>query len=180
MLMLRCYEDAPADHLGRMTPDRAMKEATLAAYANEKVVTPLTDESAWMQTLVILNDGEPIGINCAKAIGKDVYVLNQAFVPEWRGKRLFGEMQTLLQTYAFKELGAESASYDIRKRSIPALAHVQNRSRYEHLGDDVSLKTGEALHVGRITRDAWAVEADGPVPRDDAGGSVDRAADPVP
>ena len=155
MLMLRCYEDAPADHLGRMTPDRAMKESALAAYANEKVTTPLADDSDWMQTLVILNDGEPIGINCAKATGKAVTVLNQAFVPEWRGKGLFNEMQTLLQSYAFGELGAESAGYDIRKRSIPALAHVQNRPKYEHICDDVSLKTGEPLHVGRITRENW-------------------------
>lgn len=155
MLFLRCYEDAPADNRGRMTPERAMKESTLAGYANERVTIPLTDDSAWMQTLIILNDGEPIGINCAQAEGKKVTVLNQAFVPEWRGRGLFDEMQTLLQAYAFEVLGAAEAGFAIRKRSIPALTHVQNRDKYEHVDDEVSTKTGEPLHVGKITSVAW-------------------------
>ena len=179
ILFLRCYEDAPADNLGRMTPDRAMKESTLAGYANEKVTVPLTDTSQWMQTLVILSDGEPIGLNCARAVGKSLTVLNQSFVPEWRGRGLFDEMQTLLQLYAFETLEASEANFEIRKRSIPALAHVQNRDKYEHVDDEVSARTGELLHVGKITRSAWEKPTRS-VPEPVPGRGADRAEDSSP
>lgn len=172
LLYLSCFEDVPADEQGRYTIRRAQAEATINAFANEKVAYPLTDESDWTQMLVILNDNVPIGLNRASAQGTVVTVLYQAFLPEWRGKGLFAELQTVLQDYAFNTLEATEAVYAIQKRSIGALAHVTHRGQYEVVEDEVvSDKTGEVLQVGRLAKVSWetANVSSGPVPRDVAG-----------
>jgi hypothetical protein len=179
MVFLQCYEDWPIDEFGRYTVDRAIKESRAAAYLNEKVTEPLTADSDWTQTLIILNDGVPIGLNRAKATGTSIEVLNQAFIPEWRGRGLFDELQTLLQDYAFNTLQATEATYAIFKRSAAAVAHVENRTKYRGDGEETSPKTGEVLKRGRIDRSAWE-EATRPVPGDPPDGSPDGAADRGP
>ena len=168
MVFLQCYEDWPVDEFGRYTVDRAIKESRAAAYLNERVTEPLTTDSNWTQTLIILNDGVPIGLNRAKATGTSIEVLNQAFVPEARGQGLFAEMQTLLQDYAFNTLQATEATYSIFKRSVAAVAHVENRAKYRSEDEETSPKTGEVLKRGRIERSAWE-EAARPVPGDAPG-----------
>lgn len=158
LLFASCYEDWPADRLGFYTIDRAGRECDIAVRDNRTVSIPLDDASAWTQTLAIYTDEMPngIGIHRAKAEGRIVTVLNQAFVPEARGRGYFNELQTILQRYAFDVLGATEARFDILADSIGAVSHVSNRAKYVIDGAAVGV-TG-MLKVGRLRkadRDEW-------------------------
>lgn len=152
-----CYADWPRDDKGYYSNQRAVRDCDVAVARNRLVVEPLDDTSNWQITHLIYTDATPtgVGLSRAKADGRKVTVLNQAFIPSERGKGYMAELQQLLQKYAFDTLGATEAGYEILPTAAGAKSHVNNRAKYEASGTREG-RSG-TLDRGRITRNAWAL-----------------------
>ena len=150
-----CYADWPRDAQGYYSNQRAVRDCDVAVARNRAVTEPLTADSDWQLTQLVYTDALPSGIGLcrSRAVGTVVTVLNQAFIPSERGKGYMAELQSLLQKYAFDVLGATEAGYEIIPGAAGAKSHVNNRAKYESVGE----RDGHSgkLERGRITRARW-------------------------